>query len=130
MPEYLAPGVYVVEIDARPEPIPGIPTRVDDDELRAVSMMIRERLARFNPRWTASNDSDPGVTLLELLAWLSEVLIYRSGPSTERSSLHAARLAAGALALLARPKPSPSAVLKLRPVVCGWRSRLIRLFAQ
>lgn len=48
-PEYLAPGIYVVEVEWRAKPIPGVPTRIDDEELRAIALSIRERLARFSP---------------------------------------------------------------------------------
>jgi hypothetical protein len=129
MPEYLAPGVYIVETAGTAKPIPGVPTRIDDEELRAMVLIVRERLARFSPHWTDANDSDPGVTLLELVAWIGEALIYRTGELPERGRLHAARLAAGALALLAEREPARGGVLKYVRFICGWRARLVHWIA-
>lgn len=47
-----------------------------------------EALARIpihNPEWTNFNASDPGVTLVELFAFLTESLIYRANQIPERS---------------------------------------------
>jgi hypothetical protein len=129
MPEYLAPGVYVVEIEGAVEPIPGVPTRIGDEDLRAVALAIRERLARLGPQWTDANDGDPGVTLLEFFAWLTEALIYRTGTLPERGRPHAARLAAGALALLDDTRPVRDGALRHVRLLRGWRARLIQWIA-
>lgn len=36
----------------------------------------RDRIPRFTPEWTNLNDSDPGMTLIKLQAWLTETLLY------------------------------------------------------
>jgi hypothetical protein len=130
MPEYLAPGVCVVEVEWRAKPIPGVPTRIDDEELRAIALIVRERLARFSPQWTDFNDDDPGVTLLELFAWVGEVLMYRSETLPERGKVHADRLAALALTLVADREHAPGGVLRYVRFFCGWRARLIRWIAR
>lgn len=38
----------------------------------------------YQPDWTDYNPSDPGITLVELFAWLTEMLIYRSDQVPER----------------------------------------------
>jgi predicted phage baseplate assembly protein len=38
---------------------------------------LRNRIPRYNPAWTNFNDSDPGITLLQLFAWLSEMTLHR-----------------------------------------------------
>src|SRR5262249_39674600 len=45
---------------------------------------VRTRIARYAPEWkpgasawTDVNDSDPGVTIAQVFAWLSEMLLYR-----------------------------------------------------
>ena len=38
----------------------------------------RSLIPRYAPEWTNENASDPGVTLLELLAFLTEQLVYRA----------------------------------------------------
>jgi len=34
------------------------------------------RIPRYAPEWTDFNESDPGVTLVELFAWLTEMMFY------------------------------------------------------
>ena len=38
---------------------------------------LRQRIQRYTPEWTDYNDSDPGMTLLQLFAWLSEQLLFQ-----------------------------------------------------
>ncbi len=61
-----------------------IPT-LDD---RHYQELLSETLARVpvhNPEWTNFNESDPGVTLIELFAFLTENLLYRSNQIPERN---------------------------------------------
>ena len=49
--------------------------------------LLDEALARIpvhNPEWTNRNDTDPGITLLQLWAYMSETLLYRSSLIPER----------------------------------------------
>jgi hypothetical protein len=78
MPEYVYPGVYVEEIGAGIRPIPPVP--LDDEALRSIAAELRRAVAAYAPEWTStgSNESDPGITLLELFAFLGESLRFRS----------------------------------------------------
>lgn len=38
---------------------------------------LLERIPRYNPAWTNYNDSDPGITLLQLFAWLAEMTLHK-----------------------------------------------------
>jgi len=61
-----------------------IPT-LDD---RKYQDLLDEALARIpvhNPEWTNFNKSDPGVTLIEVFAFLTETLLYRSNQIPERN---------------------------------------------
>lgn len=42
-----------------------------------------DSLPALNPSWTDHNPSDPGIVLIELLAWLIEMMIYRTGQVSE-----------------------------------------------
>lgn len=85
MPEYLAPGVYVEESDARPTPIPGVPTAtIDTATARALVVAIEPVIKRTQPGWTNSNDADPGITLIQLFAWIAEGLLYQSSADPDR----------------------------------------------
>src|SRR5919107_3536149 len=37
----------------------------------------RRLIPRYCPEWTDHNLSDPGITVLELFAWMTDMLIYR-----------------------------------------------------
>ena len=61
-----------------------IPT-LDD---RRYQELLDEALARIpvhNPEWTNFNHSDPGVTLIEVFAFLTESLLYRGNQIPERN---------------------------------------------
>ena len=61
-----------------------IPT-LDD---RRYQQLVDEALARIpvhTPEWTNFNKSDPGVTIIEVFAFLAESLIYRSNLIPERN---------------------------------------------
>jgi predicted phage baseplate assembly protein len=45
----------------------------------------RALIPRYAPEWTDHNVSDPGTTLLELLAWMVEADLYRVNRVTDRS---------------------------------------------
>jgi len=54
---------------------------IDDRTFDDIVTEARTRIARYTPEWTPVwtdvNDSDPGITLVQLFAWLTEMLIYR-----------------------------------------------------
>jgi predicted phage baseplate assembly protein len=88
---------------------------LDDRRFQDLVSEARLRIARTCPEWTEHNVSDPGITLIELFAWMTEMTIYRlnrvpdklhvalldllgirlDGPSAARTSLRF-RLAAAA----------------------------------
>ena len=64
-------------------PVPQLDTRTYQD-------LVDEAIARIpvhNPEWTNFNRSDPGITLLELFAFLTESLLYRANQIPERNRL-------------------------------------------
>lgn len=42
-------------------------------------------IPRYAPEWTNHNPSDPGITLLELAAWMTDLLIYRLNQVPEKN---------------------------------------------
>lgn len=50
---------------------------IDDRTFDDIVAEARTRIPRYTPEWTDLNDSDPGIALVQLFAWLSEILIYR-----------------------------------------------------
>lgn len=49
----------------------------------------------YAPEWTNHNPSDPGVTLVELLAYFTDILLYRTGRVTPAALLQILRLLKG-----------------------------------
>jgi predicted phage baseplate assembly protein len=50
---------------------------LDDRKFQDLVNEARLRINRTCPEWTEHNVSDPGITLIELFAWMTEMLIYR-----------------------------------------------------
>src|SRR5512142_428151 len=56
-----------------PLPIPNL----DDRTFQDLVDEAKRRIPRYCPSWTDHNVSDPGITLIELFAWMTEQYIYR-----------------------------------------------------
>jgi predicted phage baseplate assembly protein len=50
---------------------------IDDRSYDTLVDEARARIPRYTPEWTNLNDSDPGMTLVQLFAWLSEIQLFR-----------------------------------------------------
>jgi hypothetical protein len=65
-----------------------MPLQIPSIDDRRYQDLVTEALARVpvhNPEWTNFNKSDPGVTLIELFAFLTENLLYRANQIPERN---------------------------------------------
>ena len=65
-----------------------MPLQIPSIDDRRYQDLLNEALARIpvhNPEWTNFNKSDPGVTILELFAFLTENLLYRANQIPERN---------------------------------------------
>ncbi len=51
--------------------------RLDDRRFQDIVDECRRLIPRYCPEWTDHNLSDPGITLIELFAWMTEVILYR-----------------------------------------------------
>ena len=64
----------------------GIPT-IDDRSFDSLLDEVRTRIARYTPEWTPVwtdvNDNDPGITMVQVFAWLAEILTYRMSKTPE-----------------------------------------------
>jgi hypothetical protein len=56
-----------------PIPLPNLDDRSFDD----LTAEARALIPSLQPDWTDHNPSDPGITLVELLAWLTEMLLFQ-----------------------------------------------------
>lgn len=58
------------------------------DDLRFQSDLVdeaRRRIVQYCPEWTDYNLSDPGITLIELFAWMTETMLYRLNRVPEKN---------------------------------------------
>src|SRR5437667_4703841 len=65
-------------------PLETLIPQLDDRRFDDLMAEVRTRIARYTPEWkpdatvwTDVNDSDPGVTMVQVFAWLTELLTYR-----------------------------------------------------
>jgi len=59
-----------------------MPIRRPDTDTRGYQQLFDEALRRLpahSPQWTDINQSDPGVTLVQLFAWIADTLGDRFG---------------------------------------------------
>jgi predicted phage baseplate assembly protein len=104
-----------------PIPMPDIDDRTWADLVEE----LRSQLPHSAPGWTDHNLSDPGITLLELFAWVSELLLYRMdrvAPATRRAFLRQLGVEP------APPRPARTVVaLRLPPRTAPYRLAAGRL---
>jgi hypothetical protein len=80
---------------------------LDDRTFEQLLQEARERIPRYSPEWTNFNESDPGITLVQLHAWLAETLLYRMNRLPELNYLKFLEL------LNVQPRPAVAARAQL-----------------
>jgi predicted phage baseplate assembly protein len=50
---------------------------LDDRRFADIVAEAKQLIPRYTPEWTDFNESDPGITLVELFAWMSDMLLFR-----------------------------------------------------
>jgi len=83
---------------------------LDDRSFAQLAAELKARIPVYNPAWTDHNESDPGITLLELFAYQAEGLLYRFNQIPEATYLEFLRL----LDLPLRPAQPAQALLAFR----------------
>ncbi len=64
----------------------GIPVpNLDDRTHREIVEEALRLIPQYCPDWTNFNPSDPGITLVELFAWMTEMVIYRLNKVTDKN---------------------------------------------
>jgi predicted phage baseplate assembly protein len=56
-----------------PLPVP----KLDDRKFQDIVDEAKKRIPHYSKDWTDHNLSDPGITLIELFAWMTDLLLYR-----------------------------------------------------
>lgn len=65
--------------------MPLIEPTLDSRKYRDILAEALARIPAHNPEWTNFNDSDPGITVLQLFAFLTESITYRANLIPERN---------------------------------------------
>jgi predicted phage baseplate assembly protein len=76
---------------------------LDDRSFEQLRDELVKRIPVYAPEWTDHNESDPGVALLELFAFLGETMLYRFNQIPDATQVSFLRL------LGVRPRPAQSA---------------------
>src|SRR5688572_9292113 len=91
---------------------------LDDRSYQQLRDELIRRIPVYNQEWTDHNPSDPGITLIELFAFLGENLLFRFNQIPEATRLAFLRLlqiplrpATAARALIAAESQDPAGVL-------------------
>jgi predicted phage baseplate assembly protein len=58
---------------------------LDDRSFQQIVDDVKRQIGRRCPEWTDHNVSDPGVTLIELFAWMTEMMLYRLNQVPEKN---------------------------------------------
>jgi predicted phage baseplate assembly protein len=61
---------------------------LDDRKFQDLVDEAKRLIPRYCPEWTNHNVSDPGVALIELFAWMSEMVLYRVNQVPDRLYVH------------------------------------------
>lgn len=57
--------------------MPLVAPNLDDRRFPDLVEEAKSLIPRYTPEWTDHNLSDPGITMIQLFAWLSDIVIYR-----------------------------------------------------
>lgn len=83
------------------------PPVLDDRTFQQLVDEAKARIPRYTPEWTNFNVSDPGYTLVQLHAWLTETILYRLNKLPDLNYLKFLQL------LNVRPRPAVAAHAEL-----------------
>jgi predicted phage baseplate assembly protein len=95
--------------------MPIAPPRLDDRNFEDLVEELLARIPAHTPEWTHARVGDPGRTLLELFAWLTDTLLYRANLIPERQRLAFLKL----LGIQMRPAIPATSVVSVYPDTPG-----------
>ena len=93
---------------------------LDDRTFKDIVQQAVSLIPHYCPEWTNHNPTDPGITLLELFAWMTEMTIYRLNKVPEKTYLAMLDM----LGLVLSP-PQPSRVLMSFYPVDGYKEKVV-----
>ncbi len=64
------------------------PPNLDDRRYDDIVREARALIPQYCPEWTNLGDADPGMTLVQLFAWMTEMIIYRLNRVPDKTYVH------------------------------------------
>lgn len=64
------------------------PPRLDDRSYDEIVREARALIPQYCPEWTHLGDSDPGMTLVQLFAWMTEMTLFRLNRVPDKTYVH------------------------------------------
>jgi len=64
------------------------PPNLDDRRYDDIVREARSLIPQYCPEWTNLSDADPGMTLVQLFAWMTEMIIYRLNQVPDKTYVH------------------------------------------
>lgn len=68
--------------------MPITPPNLDDRRYEDIVREARALIPQYCPEWTNLGDADPGITLVQLFAWMTEMIIYRLNRVPDKTYIH------------------------------------------
>lgn len=88
------------------------PPKLDDRSFHDIVAEAISMIPRYAPEWTNHNPSDPGITLIELAAWMTDLIIYRLNQVPDKNYVAFLNL----LGIKLRPPRSAKALVQFKLV--------------
>jgi len=64
------------------------PPNLDDRRYADLVAEARALIPQYCPEWTNLNDADPGITLVQLFAWMTEMIVFRLNRVPDKTYIH------------------------------------------
>ncbi len=64
------------------------PPNLDDRRYEDLLREARALIPQYTPEWTNLSDADPGMTLVQLFAWMTEMVIFRLNQVPDKTYIH------------------------------------------
>ncbi len=64
------------------------PPNLDDRRYDDIVREARAKIPQYTPEWTNLSDADPGITLVQLFAWMTEMTIFRLNRVPDKTYVH------------------------------------------
>jgi hypothetical protein len=64
------------------------PPNLDDRRYADILREARALIPQYTPEWTNLSDADPGMTLVQLFAWMTEMIVFRLNQVPDKTYIH------------------------------------------